>query len=169
MPQGKNFQLYFSLSAVATGHVHRLYARFLLRFYMEFRFFIIFYFNLATTREKSAWGSASYVCNKHAHTHARTHTHIHTRTHTMHAVGIDIMLLPLPLLMCSRCWRSSNAYELFVCSARKMRLRKTTLLYKLHICMPYTHAQTHTHTLTSSCKRCVAVFVLVLKCLNIYI
>lgn len=120
--------------------------------------------------ETSAWATASSTFA--TNTNTRTHTHMYARC--MHLESILCFFCSrccaaaaaAPCSRCS-CWRSSNAYEYLVCSARKMRLYRTTLLYKLHICMPYiythtcirmythTHTGTHTHSLGSLVQRCV--------------
>lgn len=121
------------------------------RLFAEFFLWIFLHYQRVGGRgegETSAWATASSTFA--TNTNTRTHTHMYARC--MHLESILCFFCSrccaaaaaAPCSRCS-CWRSSNAYEYLVCSARKMRLYRTTLLYKLHICMPYIHTHMHTY------------------------
>lgn len=116
-------------------------------------------------RGTSAWATASSTFA--TNTNTRTHAH-----ESMYALGIDFMLLLLPLLLLlllrAPTARADEAptptnikYALHVkCAYTELH----TLLYKLHICMPYIHMHTyvlahnhtgHTQSLGSLVQRCV--------------
>lgn len=93
-------------------------------------------------------------------THAQAHAHTQCSIRCMHLESILCFLCccsrrsaPCSRCCCFHCWRSSNAYEYLVCSARKIRFFiNFTYVCHIYICTR-THSHRNTHTLLNhSCN-----------------